>query len=198
MSEKIKDSWAPSKFSVLHWDEKLMTCTLDNQYKKEERLPVLLSGEGQTKLLGVPKLPIHSTDTQGDLISGAVCSLLDDWPIQKCYQIYVLWHYKCQYSAPYSILYKTTNRLRSPNVVGCLSSSHWRSNLDACVGLFGYRGFKEPRDYHLSKVLINHGWSPFNTSHTSSAIHCVFFHNTLNYILLIAGLLCITLQVVVW
>ena len=82
MSEKIKNNWKPSRISALHWDEKLMQ-TLDNQYIKEERLPVLLSGEGQTKLLGVPKLPTHSSDTQGKLTSGAVCGLLDDWSVDK-------------------------------------------------------------------------------------------------------------------
>ena len=66
MSEKIKQNWAPPRISVLHWDEKLMS-TLDNQYIQEERMPVLISGNGHTKLLGVPKLPTHSTDKQGPL-----------------------------------------------------------------------------------------------------------------------------------
>ena len=82
MAEKIKDSWEPSKMSVIHWDEKLMS-TLDNKYIKEEHLPVLLSGEGHTKLLGVSKFPLHSTDYQGTIISTAVCGLLDDWSVDK-------------------------------------------------------------------------------------------------------------------
>ena len=57
--------------------------TLDNKYIKEERLPVLLSGEGQTKLLGVSRLPVHSTEKQGIIISRAVCGLLDDWNVDK-------------------------------------------------------------------------------------------------------------------
>ena len=80
MAEKIKDNWKPAQISVLHWDEKLMS-TLDNKYIKEERLPVLLSGEGQTKLLGVSKLSVDSTEKQGTIISKAVCGLLDDWSI---------------------------------------------------------------------------------------------------------------------
>ena len=55
---RIKDGWTPSWLSVLHWDEKLM-CTLDNQYITEEILPVLLSGEGHTKLLGGAAVPIQ-------------------------------------------------------------------------------------------------------------------------------------------
>ena len=46
-------------------------------------MPVLLSGEGQTKLLGVAKLPTHADDTQGKLISHAVRSFLEDWAVDQ-------------------------------------------------------------------------------------------------------------------
>lgn len=43
IAEEIKDNWKPPSKGVVHWDGKLMQ-TLDG-FGKEERLPVLLSGE---------------------------------------------------------------------------------------------------------------------------------------------------------
>lgn len=80
MAEAIKDQWIPAPISVLHWDEKLME-TLDDKYLLDERMPVLLSGMGKTKLLGVTKLPTHSTDKQGTVVSSSVCALLKEWDI---------------------------------------------------------------------------------------------------------------------
>ena len=48
----------------------------------EERLPVLLSGESGTKLLGVPALPpLQEGDAVGRLIAEATVGLLQQW---KC------------------------------------------------------------------------------------------------------------------
>ena len=48
--------------------------------RKEERLPVLLSGEGGTKLLGVPALPeLEKGDSMGRLIAEASLALLQQW-----------------------------------------------------------------------------------------------------------------------
>ena len=52
--------------------------TLDS-LEQEERLPILLSGIGGCKLLGVPSLPHLSTDKAGNLISNATTTLLDKW-----------------------------------------------------------------------------------------------------------------------
>ena len=47
---------------------------------KEERLPVLVSGGGNTKLLGVPALPPKDPDTpMGTLIADAVVGVLEEW-----------------------------------------------------------------------------------------------------------------------
>ena len=54
IAQKSKRDWKPPEIALLHWDGKLML-TLDGS-KKEERLPVLLSGIGGTKLLGLPAL----------------------------------------------------------------------------------------------------------------------------------------------
>ena len=52
--------------------------TLDGA-KKEERLPVLLSGIGGTKLLGVPALNNEYGGPMGQHIASATLSLLKQW-----------------------------------------------------------------------------------------------------------------------
>ena len=51
----IKDAWEPPVVLALYWDGKLMN-TLGNKAAVEERLPILVSGVGGMKLLGVPAL----------------------------------------------------------------------------------------------------------------------------------------------
>lgn len=80
ISDKIKSSWMPPTIAVIHWDGKLMD-TLGNDYGTEERLPILVSGVGGVKLLGVPALTHKSTEKIGPQISRATKELLDDW---KC------------------------------------------------------------------------------------------------------------------
>ena len=53
--------------------------SLDNEYFVEERLPILLSGVGGVKLLGVPTLPYKSTEKAGPLIAEATRNLLEEW-----------------------------------------------------------------------------------------------------------------------
>lgn len=47
--------------AAIHWDGKLMD-SLGNEYAQEERLPILVTGIGGVKLLGVPALQ-HKTDS---------------------------------------------------------------------------------------------------------------------------------------
>ena len=78
ITEKLQASWKPDVVSVVHWDGKLMM-TLDGG-RTEERLPVLLSGENGTKLLGVPALPqLQEGDAVGRLIAEATVGLLQEW-----------------------------------------------------------------------------------------------------------------------
>ena len=78
ITEKIKASWTPPLVASIHWDGKLME-TLGNESSFEERLPILLSGVGGVKLLGVPKLP-HKNDTKmGPKIAGAALKLVEEW-----------------------------------------------------------------------------------------------------------------------
>ena len=77
IAQKIKRDWKPPEIALLHWDGKLML-TLDGA-KKEERLPVLLSGIGGTKLLGVPALNSEYGGPMGQQIASATLSLLKQW-----------------------------------------------------------------------------------------------------------------------
>ena len=72
---KIRENWAPPQKGIIHWDGKLMD-TLDGS-SKAERLPILLSGVGGSKVLGVPQLPNLAGDLSGNLISSATLQLLD-------------------------------------------------------------------------------------------------------------------------
>ena len=82
ISEKIKENWTPPPVANIHWDGKLMD-TLDGG-SKEERLPVLLSGAGGTKLLGVPSIPHKSTEKAGVLITEASYELIKEWDCEDC------------------------------------------------------------------------------------------------------------------
>ena len=77
MHEKVKEAWTPPPAGVLHCDGKLMA-TLDGG-GKEERLPVLISGDGGTKLLGVPQLPPAEPLQVGEHIAAAAVGLVKEW-----------------------------------------------------------------------------------------------------------------------
>ena len=53
--------------------------TLDNEYAVVERLPILLSGVGGVKPLGVPALPHESTEKSGPQLANITKDLLDEW-----------------------------------------------------------------------------------------------------------------------
>ena len=78
ISRKIKDSWEPPAVAALHWDGKLMD-TLGNESAFEERLPILVSGIGGVKLLGVPPLQHKTDERSGDKIAKATIDLLSSW-----------------------------------------------------------------------------------------------------------------------
>ena len=79
ISTRINQDWTPPSKGVIHWDGKLMD-TLDHS-GIEDRLPILISGIGGAKLLGVPALPHKSSEKAGNLISAATVNLLTEW---KC------------------------------------------------------------------------------------------------------------------
>ena len=77
IAQKIKSDWVPPGIGLLHWDGKLME-TLDGA-SKEERLPVLLSGIGGTKLLGVPAIQSTNPEPMGKQIAVHTVALLVEW-----------------------------------------------------------------------------------------------------------------------
>ena len=82
IAKTIKTNWTPPPVALLHWYGKLMD-TLDGSVK-EERLPILLSGLGGTKLLGVPALPHKSSENAGFLIAKATCEIIEEWDCADC------------------------------------------------------------------------------------------------------------------
>ena len=78
-SRKIIDNWEVPNKCVIHYDGKLMEA-LDSS-SKEERFPVIVSGDFGTKLLGVPTLRHDLKGTYGSTACKAVIELLEKW---KC------------------------------------------------------------------------------------------------------------------
>ena len=77
ISKKIKETWKPPSKAVVHWDGKKMQ-SLDG-FEIKEKLPILVSGIGGIKMLGVPSLSGLSNGQAGEVISEATVKLLDDW-----------------------------------------------------------------------------------------------------------------------
>lgn len=74
-SANIKETFEPTYPLVIHWDGKLLPDITGN--KKVERLPILVSGNGFEKLLGVPKL----TAGTGENMSDAVFDAMEQWNV---------------------------------------------------------------------------------------------------------------------
>ena len=82
-STSIKENFE-GKFPLgLHWDGKIMN-DIEDTNVKIERLAVIVSDlEGNTKLLGAPKVPIGAEPgTAGKHIAEAAINLLKEWKIQ--------------------------------------------------------------------------------------------------------------------
>ncbi|KAK3925525.1 Replicase polyprotein 1ab [Frankliniella fusca] len=78
LSELIKQEFEPNCMLLVHFDGKLFPSTADAD-EKADRLPVVVSGKGVEKLLGIPELPHGS----GECIAQAVVSLLIDWDLKE-------------------------------------------------------------------------------------------------------------------
>ena len=66
IADKIHAEWKAPHTAFIHWDGKLMDTLSASDDAQEERLPILLSGIGGTKLLGVPTVPTKSNEAAGD------------------------------------------------------------------------------------------------------------------------------------
>ena len=73
--QEIKEHFYPNEPLTVHWDGKLLEDLVEK--KHVDRLPTRLSGNGISKLLGVPKL-VSGT---GELVATAVFNTIADWGI---------------------------------------------------------------------------------------------------------------------
>ena len=72
---EIKAAFSPNVPLTVHWDSKIVPSA--DGGPSEDRLPVLVSGDGESKLLAVPKLP----NGTGRSVATAVMDALKDWEI---------------------------------------------------------------------------------------------------------------------
>lgn len=73
ISVEIKESFNPRVNLTIHWDGKIFSALTSKN--KVDRLAVLVSGEGVSKLLGVPAI----TSGTGESQANAVYKLIEDW-----------------------------------------------------------------------------------------------------------------------
>ena len=76
IAELIKESFDPTIPLTVHWDGKLLPALTGTD--KVDRLPIIVSGGGLSKLLGVPKLPSGT----GQAMAKAVMDCLEDWGVK--------------------------------------------------------------------------------------------------------------------
>ena len=135
IAEKIKENWAPPSIANLHWDGKLMD-TLDGA-SKQERLPVLISGVGGTKLLGVPAIPYKSTEKNGDLIAGASSQLIREWNCAECLA---------------GMVFDTTSSNTGSQTAACVTL---QNQLNRPLLWYACR-------HHVGEVVLTHVWNALN------------------------------------
>ena len=106
--------------------------TLDS-LEQEERLPILVSGIGGCKLLGVPSLPHLSTDKARNLISNATTTPLDKW---NCMGNVI------------GMVFDTTSANTGHKTAACISIQR---DLDKSLLWLACR-------HHIGEVLLEHVW----------------------------------------
>lgn len=77
MTEKIKEKFSADVPLVVHWDGKLLKDITGNDHV--DRLPVIVTGEGISKLLNVAKLSSGTGEAQAK----AVCDSLREWDLEQ-------------------------------------------------------------------------------------------------------------------
>ena len=130
--ENIKKDWSPPSIALVHWDGKLML-TLDGVHK-EERLPVLVSGIGGSKLLGVPAISsISSSECTGNIIAHSTVALLEEW---NCTDSVV------------GMVFDTTSSNTGHKTAGCIQVQRLLNK--PLVG-FACR-------HHIKEIILTHVW----------------------------------------
>ena len=79
--DQLKENWRAADFCCVHWDGKIMP-SLDSKYKLNNRLPVIVSGGGDSKLLGIPVIRKRTSEVKPGSVTGkSVFDCLVEW---KC------------------------------------------------------------------------------------------------------------------
>jgi hypothetical protein len=73
----MKDICEPTCPLVLHWDGKILPKIFGEG--SVDRMPVLVSGDGMEKLLGVPKMRSETGENEGN----AIHTLLEEWQLTE-------------------------------------------------------------------------------------------------------------------
>ena len=132
ISEKISKNWKPPLVANLHWDGKLMD-TLDGS-TKTERLPILLSGLGGVKLLGVPAIPHKSSNSAGSLIAKASDELIKIWDCKNNIS---------------GMVFDTTSSNTGAQTAACVAL---QSTLSKPLLWFACR-------HHVGEIVLSHVWN---------------------------------------
>lgn len=81
---QIKQSFKPNVLLTVHWDGKLIPNCITKQ--KEDRLPILVTGDGVSKLLAVPALASGKSALEAEAIVNAISDWeLEDKVIAMCF-----------------------------------------------------------------------------------------------------------------
>ena len=141
-AENVKEGFICPNPAAIHRDGEIMN-DLKNQYKCEDRVPILISGRGNFKLLGAPALPVKSSERAGDLISNSVMNLLKDW------------NYDWKIS---SMVFDTTAANTGHLTAACISI---QSKLDRALLWCACRR-------HIGELVINGAWEALGVETSSS------------------------------
>lgn len=76
---EIRESFMNNTIFIVHWDTKILSdlTTAKSALYQTDRLAIILSGNGTTKLLGVPKIQ----NGTGSMQAAAVYNALEDWNV---------------------------------------------------------------------------------------------------------------------
>ena len=140
ISEKIAENWVPPSIANIHWDGKLVDTA--NKTNKVERLPILLSGIGGIKLLGVPAIPYKSSSA-GEKIAQASLKLIK---IQDCAK------------SLRGMVFDTTSSNTGAQTAACVSL---QNALSKPLLWFACR-------HHIGEIILTHVWAVLNIETSKS------------------------------
>ena len=140
ISEKIAENWVPPSIANIHWDGKLVDTA--DKTNKVERSPILLSGIGGIKLLGVPAIPYKSSSA-GEKITQASLELIKIWDCAKSLR---------------GMVFDTTSSNTGAQTAACVSL---QNALSKPLLWFACR-------HHIGEIILTHVWAVLNIETSKS------------------------------